>query len=558
TMAWWDDTWLNEALSEWSDMNITDAAEPSWRIRDERVVMAVRAMRADETLASHAIQRPVATRQAIEASFDGAITYLKGAAMLRMFESFVGRDAWRGFVHRYLAAHAWANASAEDFLTGVAEHLGATSAAAMRSFLVQPGVPRIAGQLRCDGDGPARLELSQTRALPAGVTDAEPRRWGVPVCVRYGDARPGASGARQCFLLEAASAVFELAPAAGSARCPSWMILNADAIGYYRSAVDPAIARALLVQGSAIARAARPTPAERMMVVEDLRAAVERGELAIDQVLELVPVIAADPDDKVARSALVAAAIPTSGLPEAMYQAARRWTYQVLHARARRLGWQRGAGESEEHHELRRELVPAVAPLDPALTAEARRLADRWLARRSGVADDLASEVLAAAARRGDAARFDRYLAAAGAARDRTEHARLLAALGEFDDPGLVNRALALVLGPERDLRDAIGIVTAILARRETRELGLAFLTVHLDELLARMRSDESSWFLAAIAGAFCDIDHRRVVADLVVSRADQIDGAHDLVVRALEQTDQCISLVERQLPALRRLLAAK
>ncbi|HEU4727019.1 MAG TPA: M1 family metallopeptidase [Kofleriaceae bacterium] len=557
TMAWWDDTWLNEALGEWSDMNITEAAEPTWRLRDERVGMAVRAMRADETLATHAIRRPVATREAIEASFDGAITYFKGASMFRMFESFVGRDAWRGFLQRYLAAHAWGNASADDFLAGVADQLGAAQAAAMRSFLEQPGVPRIAGRLRCDRERPPRLELSQTRALPAGVTDPEARRWGVPVCVRHGDARPGVPGARQCFLLAAESAVVELAPAGGPARCPAWMILNADAIGYYRSAVDPAIAGALLTPGSAIARAARPTPAERMMLVEDLRGAVERGELALDKLLELVPLIAADPDDKVARSALVADAIPTSGLTDAMYQAARRWSYRAFRARARQLGWQRAAGEPEERHELRRELVPVVAALDPALTAEARRLADLWLARRTGVPDDLADEVLAAAARHGDAARFDRYLAAAGAARDRAEHARLLSALGEFDDPGLVNRALALVLAPEHDLRDAIGIVTGVLARRETRELGLAFLTVHLDELLARMRSDEASLLLAAIAGAFCDIDHRRAIAALVVPRAAKLDGAQASVSRALEQADQCIALVDRQLPALRHLLAA-
>src|SRR5262249_37768485 len=172
------------------------------------------------------------------------------------------------------------------------------------------------------------------------------------------------------------------AAGAEARRCPSWLILNASGVGYYRSVVDPAIARALLTAGSAIARTAAPTPAERMMLVEDLRAAVARGELAIDRLLQPGPGIAGDPDPRVARSAVDAAAIPWAGLDDAMYRAARAWVHRALAARARQLGWQRGASDSEELHELRQAIVPLVARDDPALTAEATRLADRWLVAR--------------------------------------------------------------------------------------------------------------------------------------------------------------------------------
>src|SRR5262249_32367243 len=124
TMAWWDDTWLNEALGEWSDMNITEAVEPTWRVRDGRIALAASAMRADETLSTQAIRQPVTTRSAIEASFDSQITYFKGASVLRMFESSVGPKVWRGFIQAYLRAHAWGNASAGDFLRDAAKHLG--------------------------------------------------------------------------------------------------------------------------------------------------------------------------------------------------------------------------------------------------------------------------------------------------------------------------------------------------------------------------------------------------------------------------------------------------
>ena len=561
TMAWWDDTWLNEALGEWSDMNITEAAEPTWRYRDERVRMVVGAMAADETLATGAIRRPVTTREGIAASFDNSITYFKGAAVFRMFESFVGRDVWRRFIHHYLAAHAWGNASADDFLHSVGEDLGPQTAAAMRTFLEQPGVPRITAQLRCEAHGAPRIELAQQRSLHAGVTDPRPKLWNLPVCMRYGDAK---ASFQTCVSLSAESASFELGgtPAAGPGGpwhgCPTWMILNAGAAGYYRSTVDPGLLRALLTPSSPTARAAVPTPSERMMLIEDLRAAALRDELGIDKLLELVPVIAADPDDKVARSALAAADLPLRGLDDALYLAGKRWYQKTFHARAAQLGWHRGAKDSEERNELRQTIVPLVAGDDPKLSAEAARLADRWLTDRTGLPDDLVWPALAVAARHGDAARFDRYLAKAKAAPDRTEHERLLGTLGAFTDPGIAAKALALVLGHELDLRDTLGIMYGVLGHRETRDLGIAFVTAHLDELLARMRDDEAAAFLGGLADRFCDAGRRAQMAALIVPRAAKVDGAQAYVARGLEQADQCIALVQHQLPALRRVLDAR
>jgi hypothetical protein len=425
----------------------------------------------------------------------------------------------------------------------------------MRTFLEQPGVPRITARLSCAPGQPLRVELAQQRSLPAGVRDATPRLWSVPVCLRYGDTR---ASLQSCVVLTTEAAAFELAaPAAGPRRapaCPSWLIANADAVGYYRSAVDPRAARALLAPGSAVARSARPTPAERMMIVEDLRAAVARDELPLDQLLALVPVIIADRDDKVAQTALDAAALPIHGFDDAMARAAQAWVRKTFTARAAQVGWRPGAGDSAELHALRTSLVPAVAELDPALAAEATRLADRWLASRADLPDDLVAPVLEVAARHGDTARFDRYLAAARAARDATERHHLLRALAGFTDPGLAARALDVVLASDLDLHDTFDIVVRVLGHRETRDLGLAFLAAHLDELLVRLRDDDAAGLLGTLAGAFCDPARRARIAGIVVPRASRIDGARAQVTRALEQADQCIAQVQRQLPALRRI----
>ncbi len=547
TMAWWDDTWLNESLAQWMDIIITDAVEPGFRHRDARVRLATGAMSADETLATQPVRRPATTKEEIAASFDGEITYDKGASVMRMFEASLGPEAWRDTIRAYLRAHAWRNATADDLFGFVRARHGAPVEAAMRSFLEQPGVPRIAAKLECRPGARPKLALSQRRALPAATVDPAPKRWKVPVCVRYGDR----TAARACTILDGETG--ELALDGG---CPTWHLLNADAAGYHRSVVDPAIARALLTPGSAIARAARPTAAEKMMLVADLAAMVERDELALDKLLELVPLVAADPDEKFALWAFTAAGFRGDVLDDALHARAKRFFLRTFGPAARRLGWARGKDDSDERHELRRSIVPMIADQDPALERQAVALAERWLAERKGVEPDLIGPVLFTYAARGDRGRFDRLLAAARGARDRNEQHRILPALGAFRDPALAKQALELVSGTELDLRDSIRILYPLLFRRETRALGLEFILANADGLLARMRDDEAAGFLGGLAGAFCTAEQRAAFERLATPRAAKYSGAVAAVTRGLEQSQQCIDHAARQLPALRRFLA--
>jgi aminopeptidase N len=544
TLAWWDDTWLNESLGQWMDMIITDAVEPTWRYGDERGQQASYAMTSDETLAADPIRKPVTTAEGIQASFDGAITYVKGSSVLRMFEASVEPTKWRDLMRAYVRKHAWGTATADDLFAAIREHLGPDVEAGMRSFVEQPGVPRISAQLACK-DG-AKLVLHQSRSLPAGVTAPAAQHWNVPVCVRYGNAT---QSHRACTTLKAADGELAL-----EGTCPTWTILNAGANGYYRSVVDPAVARQLLTPGSAIAKAAKPTPAEKMMIAVDLRAAVERNEIQMDAALALAPVVATDRDDKVALGAFGLSGFRSDVLDDELRAKAIKYFVRTYGPLATRLGWKRKPGDKDERQELRRSAM-TFARYDPELAKQASALAFAWLADRSAIEDDMATPVLATAAVRGDQKLFDAILNAARSPRDRIEQQRLLLALGGFTDPAIAARALELVLGTEFDLRESLGILYMVMNHRETRELAATFVEAHLDEILARMREDEASWLLDGLASRPCERKLHDRMATLVTPRAAKVAGAAGAVKRGLELSDQCIANLERQLPALRAFL---
>jgi len=544
TMAWWDGTWLNEALGTWMDVIITDTIEPGWRFAEVKLDHARSGMEVDELIAAKPIRQTVDSKQGIEASFDNAIVYDKGSAVLAMFEAWIGRERWQRFIRAYVRKFAWRNASADDFLGVMRDELGGEVAHAFATFLDQPGVPVIEHTVRCAG-APA-IVLRQRRALPAGTTEPAARTWEVPVCVRTW---AGGKATRTCALLTAAEGSIPLAA------CPSRVLVNDGASGYYRSAYTLPEAKALL---AAAKKGAALASVERRSVVGDLVAAVIRGEIAIGDALALVRALARDRDDKVAIEGVhLTQLVDPRPLDDALYARSQRFAIKELGPLARRLGWRRKKGDRDERQRLRLAVVPRVARAgDKQLAKAARKLADGWLAGKRDLPDDTVAPVLAVAARKGDARFFDRLLETARKSADRREQSLVLRTLGAFEDPAQAKRALAVIDSGEFDLRDTSGIVFALLEGRTTREVSWAWLQERLAALVTRVRADEAARALTEIARSFCDRAHRDQVASVIVPRAEKIEGAANAVAQALEAVDQCIAAHERNLPAVRAFLA--
>src|SRR5262249_53345587 len=183
------------------------------------------AMRADSRLSARKIRQPINGQGDIENAFDG-ITYQKGAAVLRMFEEWLGEDTYRDAMRSYLAKHAYASGSSNDLIATIAQVSGEGERlkTAMRSLLDQPGLPLVHSELKC-AQGKATLALSQSRYLPYGVLSKDNLQWQLPVCVRFGR---GDVSTNRCFLLDRPKREFAVDG------CADWYLPNADGAGYYR------------------------------------------------------------------------------------------------------------------------------------------------------------------------------------------------------------------------------------------------------------------------------------------------------------------------------------
>lgn len=550
TAAFWDDIWLNEAMTEWLDKKITAALAPEWRYELRQLDETHEAMSEDEHEQAKRVRQPVLTRDDITNAFDGAITYAKGAAVLRMFESWLGPDQFRAGVRRYLKRHAHKNATTADFLDSVLLGADAALRPALEGFFDRPGVPEVSVALRCGGaGGSAQLHLRQRRFVPAGSKlNPADAGWRIPVCVRYGGAQGGGAGAgRACLLLTEAEGDLALPV------CPAWVMANADGVGYYRVSYTPALRARLL----SVLPGSQLSVAERASVLSDTQALAARGDVPLgDEVRGVLPLLR-DPDPRLVRDTLGVVQLMGGALvPDELMPRYRAFLRRTYGARARALGLRERPGEDSETRRLRPVLLYVVGLVgeDGPLVQEARGLARRYVADRDGrgaaVAPDLVPVVLRIAARHGDRAWFQRVVAAARGARDRRERQQLLGSLGAVRAPELVREALSLSLGEEFDLRDTFGILSGLLDERETREAAYGYVKAHLDELLLRMRDDEALE-LFDVPAAFCDEAHRADAAAFFGERARRQDGAPRQLANALEDVVLCMDRKRRQQPSV-------
>ncbi|KAM9786890.1 glutamyl aminopeptidase [Syngnathus typhle] len=141
TMDWWDDLWLNEGFASFFEYIGVEEAEPSWGMRDIMIISDVLpVMVNDALLSSHPIIVEVASPAEITSVFD-AISYSKGASILRMLEDWMGKEKFRAGCQKYLKDYYFKNAKTSNFWASLADVSGLPVGEVMDTWTKQMGYP---------------------------------------------------------------------------------------------------------------------------------------------------------------------------------------------------------------------------------------------------------------------------------------------------------------------------------------------------------------------------------------------------------------------------------
>ena len=496
TPAWWDDIWLNESFANWMGYRIGNEWRPDLNIAAGARVEGFAAMQTDALLAGRPIHQPIVRNSQIDAAFD-TITYGKGGQVIAMIAAYMGDAKFRDGVHRYMAAHRYGSATSADFFKAMADVAGDSRILpAMQSFTDQQGVPLLTFSGK---DG--RYTVSQSRYARLG-TIPPVTQWGVPLCVRQGDARA-------CTLLAAQQGRIAVK---GSGP----FVPNAGGTGYFRFELPAAEWDALIDTADTL------PGGEAVALADSLRASFEAGRASAAQMAALTRKLVANPDSYASGVALGGLqGINRGGFFDPPAQRVYETFVDRLYApRLAALGFDPKvgayAGEDPEKSQRRAQLATTLAYVakDAPLRAQLRDAAAAYLDGKTAALDpayiDLALGVWAEEA---GLAGAQRLFALALASQDPLFRPAALDAIGTSGKPDIAQWVLTGARDPRLRPIERYQLTGGVIATTGSRDIGWAWMKENLAEMMEGAGGIFLSARLPGLVGGFCSTERAEEIA---------------------------------------------
>jgi puromycin-sensitive aminopeptidase len=547
TMRWWNGIWLNEAFATYMSLVCLDDFRPQWRAWDSFGPMRAAALEIDSLHSTRPIEYPVHRPEEAEGMFD-ALTYEKGAAVLRMLERFVGMQRFRDGVRSYLAAHLYGNTETTDLWDAIEDAAESEPVRSMMdSWIFQGGFPLVEV-----GDDGAHVRLSATPfvRLPGEEQGASGigRDWLVPVILARREGPPERDDLTTSRVVLGSS---QVTPSlGGDPEAP--VVANAGGHGFYRVRYDDRLF------GRVAGHLDRLVPLERYCLVSDTWVCAHSGVVPLERFFDLAGRLGAETDPSV-WSVVTGALDKLDRVVTADdREAFRAYTSSLLAPQLERLGWEAAAGEDELTENLRASVVRRLG-----LLAEDRSVIEectwRYGADRQGspISPGLAGAVLAVVSRFGGSKELEELVDALRHAGDPQQERRLQDALGQVADPALAEHVQQLTLSEIRS-QDGPYVLRFLLVNRHVQASTWAFVTSHWDEMLERFpRSTIPGMLRGLVALDAVSADGSAPLADSAHAfvEAHPLDGRERLIEQHLEILDVNVAFARRARAGLGELL---
>ncbi|KAI6679923.1 hypothetical protein NL676_033804 [Syzygium grande] len=454
TMEWWTHLWLNEGFATWVSYLANDCLFPEWKIWTQFLEEYTEGLRLDELAESHPIEVEINHASEIGEIFD-AISYRKGASVIRMLQSYLGAECFQRSLASYIKRHAWSNAKTEDLWAALEEGSGEPVNKLMNSWTKQKGYPVVSIKLKDD-----KLEFEQSQFLLSGSHGDG--QWIVPITFCC-----GSYDARQSFLLETKSASIDLQESG------AWIKVNVDQTGFYRVKYDEDLQAELsyaIVNNMLSAT-------DRFGILDDSFALCVARQQSLTSLLTLMAAYREELDYTVLSNLISIcgkiARIAADATPE-LTKYFKHFFVVLFQYSAEKLGWEAKDGESHSDAMLRGQILSALAEFgDESTLKEASRRFHAFLNDRSTplLPPDIRRAAYVAVMQNVNASNrsgFESLLRVYRETDLSQEKTRVLGSLASCPDSNIILEVLDFLLSPEVRSQDAVFGLAVCWEGRET------------------------------------------------------------------------------------------
>jgi len=454
TMKWWNGIWLNEAFATFAELKCVDAYKPEWK--SWLVFAGGRALsqETDALKTTRPIEFEVVSPEEANAMFD-VLTYQKGSSVLRMLEQYLGEEAFRAGVTRYLKTHAYSNTETNDLWAALEAESGEPVGEIMDTWILQGGFPRVS----VTGDD-GRYRLSQEHFRFLGEGD---QTWQVPVLYRSESGEGKVVVGDQPVTVEAGPG----------------FVANAGGEGFFRVNYDEDLL------SDVIDGLADLDPIERFSVISDAKANVLSGDVEGAEFLSLISNLTDENEIDVWGAAIGGLTELDRVVSSDDRDAMRAFTVGLVSGKAEELGWQPIEGESDRTRAMRGLLLQTLGNLgkDRATIAEARSV-------HSGAGNvdaEVAEAALMITASNGSIEDFAALIEASDNAADPQTKIKFMRAATAIPDPAATEQMIQMVLDGDIRSQDSFWVLARLIGNRETGARAWELVTENWDAILASL-----------------------------------------------------------------------
>ena len=475
TMAWWDNLWLNEGFASWMGSKCTAHFNPQWEVWLHRNIQRdptrrtgipkELAMEGDARSTTHPIQQPVATEANANSAFDD-ITYRKGQSFIRMLESFLGEDAFRDGIQRYIAAHKYSNSTTADLWNALGEASGKPVREIAAKWTEQPGLPLVTVRRQEDNN----VALSQQRFV-VHFPNAPDLTWPIPLSSLVAGQGPVHS--------RLMTAKTDSLPDIAADQA---LKVNAGGAGNYRVEYDPASWKLLLEASPKL------SVDDRVNLLGDAWALVQADRAQISSYFDLVGRLPTK-TELAERDQIIDTLEYINGLliGHPAREKFQKYARSILQPTFDEIGWTPQPGESPKIATLRSSLIAALGALnDQQIIDGCRERFQKYLTDPESLPPDLRGAVFFVVGHYADEPTWNKLHGLGLNTTSIEEKQYYYDALAAALDPKLARKTLAISLTDELPTSRAVFLIGKVAKYSDHPDLAREFAKANLKPLLAK------------------------------------------------------------------------
>jgi len=471
TMEWWTHLWLNEGFASYIPYLVIEKLFPEWDIweRFTNDTQGV-ALRLDALKTTHPIEVEVHHPDEIGEIFD-AVSYSKGASIIRMLAEYIGEQAFRDGLRHYLKKHSYKNTETLHLWQSFEKSSGKKVAKMMQNWTAKPGYPVVKAEIKNNN-----LVLSQERFFSSPISKSKAKDktiWQIPIkFLKIKLAGSTQKSETEGYLLSRASEKFDFGKFA--------LKLNPEESGFYRVSYSSELLEALREP----VEQKKLSSSDRLGIVRDLFALAESSDINTSTALHFLSAYRKETDYVVWAEIAAGLAKVSKLIAKESYKPNLDILISELFTPlVHKLGWEKSKGEPNTDSLLRSLAISMAGSAGSKAVVKEAKLKFKS---KKKVDPDVRSAVYRIVAQNGGLKEYNKLVSLYKKEHFHEEKNRIGDALGYFKNAKILKKVCEFAMSKDVRPQDTIYMLSSVGINPLGRDIWWSFVRSNWKTLVSR------------------------------------------------------------------------